>query len=235
MAEADHPSQPLLSCPANIGWIEDLLEDRTDRKDRPPTPPAPPAHPPPPMPTQKEEFSRPVIRLENALEVQAAAAQADAGLQVPQVPLPMGRSQGAGRALGVIGDQRGRGQSTYMLPTAYPSTAYPSGGDVPVVRSHMVGAIGPASVQAAPAPAPGPFGMGQASSSLGPHAPKPHGTKELPSVGSAGHALGTCRPCAFLYAKGCFNGAACSFCHLCDRGEKKRRQKQKKAWFKGGA
>ena len=187
------------------------------------------------MGSPQEEFPRLVIRLENALEAQAVT-QADAGLQVPQVPLPMGRSQGTGRALGVIGDQRGRGQSTYMLPTAYPSTAYPSGGDMPVGRSHMVGAIGPvASVQAAPAPAPGPFGMGQASSSLGPHAPKPHGTKELPSVGSAGHAFGTCRPCAFFYAKGCLNGTTCSFCHLCDRGEKKRRQKQKKASFKGGA
>ena len=41
----------------------------------------------------QEEFPRLVIRLENALEAQTAAAQADAGLQVPQVPLSMGRSQ----------------------------------------------------------------------------------------------------------------------------------------------
>ena len=186
----------------------------------------------------QEEFSRPVIRLENALEVQAAAAQADAGLQVPQVPLSMGRSQGTGRALGVIGDQRGRGQSTHMLPTAYSST----GGDMNPLnpaRSHTVGAIGPVafvpSVPAGPAPAGPILGTGQTASSLGPHAPKPHGTKELPSVGSAGHAFGTCKPCGFFYAKGCLNGAACSFCHLCDRGEKKRRQKQKKACLKGGA
>ncbi|OLQ14196.1 hypothetical protein AK812_SmicGene1688 [Symbiodinium microadriaticum] len=44
-----------------------------------------------------------------------------------------------------------------------------------------------------------------------------------------------CRPCAFLYAKGCQNGAMCLFCHLCDKGEKKRRQKAKKASFQGGA
>ena len=58
--------------------------------------------------------------------------------------------------------------------------------------------------------------------------------KELPSLGSAGHAFGSCKPCGFFYAKGCLNGVSCSFCHLCDRGEKKRRQKHKKASLKGG-
>mmetsp|Transcript_1982 Transcript_1982/g.4536 ORF Transcript_1982/g.4536 Transcript_1982/m.4536 type:complete len:284 (-) Transcript_1982:99-950(-) len=36
-------------------------------------------------------------------------------------------------------------------------------------------------------------------------------------TGEAGgsHALGTCRPCHYVYAKsGCTNGAACAFCHL---------------------
>ncbi|CAE7665403.1 unnamed protein product [Symbiodinium sp. CCMP2456] len=55
---------------------------------------------------------------------------------------------------------------------------------------------------------------------------------ELPSLGSQGHFSGDCRPCAFLYAKGCLNGAMCNFCHLCDRGEKKRRQKARRAAFK---
>ncbi|CAE7714274.1 unnamed protein product [Symbiodinium sp. CCMP2592] len=67
-----------------------------------------------------------------------------------------------------------------------------------------------------------------------PSAPAP-GSAELPSIGSEGHASGECRPCAFLYAKGCQNGAMCLFCHLCDKGEKKRRQKAKKASFQGGA
>ena len=67
-----------------------------------------------------------------------------------------------------------------------------------------------------------------------PFEPAP-GSMELPSVGSKGHYAGDCRPCAFLHAKGCHNGAMCLFCHLCDRGEKKRRQKAKKASFRGGA
>ena len=105
-----------------------------------------------------------------------------------------------------------------------------------------------------------------------------HYPSDLPSIGSASHYLGECRPCAFLHAKGCMNlghflivvfrssalgvsmdfiicrclrltvqydfssqprnGALCSFCHLCDKGEKKRRQKAKKAMFQsltGGA
>ncbi|CAJ1331042.1 unnamed protein product [Effrenium voratum] len=54
----------------------------------------------------------------------------------------------------------------------------------------------------------------------------------LPSVGSKGHATGECQPCAFVHTKGCSHGAACPFCHLCDRGEKKRRQKAKRDAFR---
>eukprot|EP00931_Biecheleriopsis_adriatica_P124761 TRINITY_DN9994_c0_g1_i1.p1 TRINITY_DN9994_c0_g1~~TRINITY_DN9994_c0_g1_i1.p1 ORF type:complete len:353 (-),score=89.19 TRINITY_DN9994_c0_g1_i1:114-1172(-) len=57
----------------------------------------------------------------------------------------------------------------------------------------------------------------------------------LPSVGSAGHAAGNCKPCAFFHTKGCGSGASCSFCHLCGPGEKKRRQKEKKQAFKSAA
>ena len=67
-----------------------------------------------------------------------------------------------------------------------------------------------------------------------PFEPAP-GSAELPSVGSRGHYNGDCKPCSFLYAKGCNNGAMCLFCHLCDRSEKKRRQKAKRAALKGGA
>lgn len=49
-------------------------------------------------------------------------------------------------------------------------------------------------------------------------------------VGSAQHFEGTCKPCAHAHsARGCMNGAACAFCHLCPPGELKRRQKEKRA------
>merc|ERR1712232_1103688 len=54
------------------------------------------------------------------------------------------------------------------------------------------------------------------------------GTEEFPTVGSIYHRFGTCKPCSFLHKRGCSNGINCQFCHLCDAGEKKRRQKAKK-------
>mmetsp|Transcript_95654 Transcript_95654/g.274647 ORF Transcript_95654/g.274647 Transcript_95654/m.274647 type:complete len:368 (+) Transcript_95654:66-1169(+) len=59
--------------------------------------------------------------------------------------------------------------------------------------------------------------------------PEPElGSDERPTMGSTTHRGGNCKPCAFLYTKGCMNGTECPFCHLCDAGEKKRRQKEKK-------
>jgi len=56
------------------------------------------------------------------------------------------------------------------------------------------------------------------------------GSPELPTVGSKDHSLGTCKPCAFFFKEdGCQSGADCKFCHLCDSGEKKRRQRDKLA------
>lgn len=59
----------------------------------------------------------------------------------------------------------------------------------------------------------------------------PLGLQQFPSVGSAGHLWGNCKPCAFATTKGCSSGAECRFCHLCEPGEKKRRQKEKRAFF----
>lgn len=61
------------------------------------------------------------------------------------------------------------------------------------------------------------------------------GTAEMPTVGSAEHHSGNCKPCAFLFTKGCNSGLSCSFCHLCAPGEKKRRQKIKHATAKMSA
>lgn len=47
------------------------------------------------------------------------------------------------------------------------------------------------------------------------------------SVGSLAHDMGKCKPCAFMYTKGCENGLDCQFCHICEPGEKKKRRKEK--------
>lgn len=61
------------------------------------------------------------------------------------------------------------------------------------------------------------------------------GSAGVPTIGSAKHHLGECKPCAFYWKPaGCGNGVDCTFCHLCDASEKKRRQKQKKALLKAG-
>eukprot|EP00440_Ansanella_granifera_P029358 gb/GFBE01031885.1/.p1 GENE.gb/GFBE01031885.1/~~gb/GFBE01031885.1/.p1 ORF type:complete len:351 (+),score=63.29 gb/GFBE01031885.1/:1-1053(+) len=62
----------------------------------------------------------------------------------------------------------------------------------------------------------------------------PLGSEALPSIGSAGHVTRDCKPCAFLHTKGCESGKLCLFCHLCDAGEKKRRQKEKKFNYSKG-
>lgn len=54
------------------------------------------------------------------------------------------------------------------------------------------------------------------------------GSSGMPSLGSAAHQAGQCKPCAFVYTKGCGNGLDCAFCHLCAPGEKKSRKKEKK-------
>lgn len=52
------------------------------------------------------------------------------------------------------------------------------------------------------------------------------------SVGSAGHEVGRCKPCAFVWKNGCADGEACPFCHLCPPNEQKRRKKEKLAFRK---
>jgi hypothetical protein len=59
------------------------------------------------------------------------------------------------------------------------------------------------------------------------------GSAQVPTMGSVGHGLGNCKPCAFAWkAPGCGNGMDCPFCHICGPGEKKRRSKDKRAQFK---
>lgn len=51
----------------------------------------------------------------------------------------------------------------------------------------------------------------------------------FPSAGSVWHAVGTCRPCAFIFkAVSCAYGMNCAFCHLCGPGERSRRKRNQK-------
>lgn len=50
----------------------------------------------------------------------------------------------------------------------------------------------------------------------------------LPSIGSAYHNMGMCKPCGFLHKGGCANAMACKFCHICGPDELKQRKKDKK-------
>merc|ERR1719310_2474585 len=56
------------------------------------------------------------------------------------------------------------------------------------------------------------------------------GSAEMPTIGSMGHRLGRCKPCAFVHTAGCADGVDCKFCHLCEPGEKKKRRKEKLAY-----
>merc|ERR1711937_208138 len=62
--------------------------------------------------------------------------------------------------------------------------------------------------------------------------PEPGCPAPAPTIGSMGHNVGKCKPCAFAYTKGCADGWNCKFCHLCEPGEKKRRRKEKLAYRK---
>lgn len=61
------------------------------------------------------------------------------------------------------------------------------------------------------------------------------GPPGCPSVGSAGHHLGLCKPCDFMYRTACRAGASCKFCHLCPPGETQRRKKHRKAFTRVAA
>jgi len=49
----------------------------------------------------------------------------------------------------------------------------------------------------------------------------------LPSIGSAGHADGTCKRCCFYPRGRCISGSECNFCHF-DHEKRKRKQKSKR-------
>jgi len=58
------------------------------------------------------------------------------------------------------------------------------------------------------------------------------GVPTVPSVGSAGHHVGLCKPCDFTgRSGGCREGAACKFCHLCGPDVSRRRKKERQQFI----
>eukprot|EP00929_Paragymnodinium_shiwhaense_P061717 TRINITY_DN3084_c0_g1_i2.p1 TRINITY_DN3084_c0_g1~~TRINITY_DN3084_c0_g1_i2.p1 ORF type:complete len:384 (+),score=71.73 TRINITY_DN3084_c0_g1_i2:83-1234(+) len=112
--------------------------------------------------------------------------------------------------------------SHFPSPPAVPFT---NNGTMPWCREQL-----PTLLMQAPAPpAPAMKQVLQLDQVLPVSAKPLLGSSEMPTVGSAVHGTGECRPCAFFWKpQGCGNGVNCSFCHLCDSGEKKRRAKDKK-------
>eukprot|EP00928_Gymnodinium_smaydae_P089757 TRINITY_DN73669_c0_g1_i1.p1 TRINITY_DN73669_c0_g1~~TRINITY_DN73669_c0_g1_i1.p1 ORF type:complete len:408 (+),score=62.91 TRINITY_DN73669_c0_g1_i1:73-1224(+) len=95
---------------------------------------------------------------------------------------------------------------------------------VPPPPMHCAPMISPAEPPPPPTVAPGTREVQLADA-----VPEPElGSPALPTKGSSEHRHGTCKPCAFVYTKGCSNGVECTFCHLCPPGERKQRRKERK-------
>jgi len=85
------------------------------------------------------------------------------------------------------------------------------------------------SLPAPPPPPPAPVAPPADAASPAMVATSRLGSPECPTEGSQFHWQGTCKPCAHAFTKGCANGVGCQFCHLCEPGELKRRQKAKRS------
>mmetsp|Transcript_31384 Transcript_31384/g.57618 ORF Transcript_31384/g.57618 Transcript_31384/m.57618 type:complete len:553 (+) Transcript_31384:54-1712(+) len=105
-------------------------------------------------------------------------------------------------------------------PMSPPSSPSPQHLQRPLAASPSI-AVPCVAVQAIP--------MVTASTSPGGRGPPQAEMNEgLLSVGSALHASGNCRPCAWFWKEGgCRNGKDCGHCHLCPSGENKARKKRK--------
>jgi len=79
-----------------------------------------------------------------------------------------------------------------------------------------------------PPPPPGPPATADAAPASAVPAHPLLGSPECPTIGSALHCQGACRPCAHAFTKGCATGIGCQFCHLCGPGELKRRQRERR-------
>lgn len=84
-----------------------------------------------------------------------------------------------------------------------------------------------------PVPPPPPPFVAQSRDTKPDLSPEELGKPGVASVGSAGHHLGLCKPCDFVFRDSCRAGTSCKFCHLCGPDESQRRKKEKKRILKG--
>jgi hypothetical protein len=72
--------------------------------------------------------------------------------------------------------------------------------------------------------------VSEATCEMAPAPPDADMLHELPSIGSADHATGQCRPCAHSWREGgCAKGWSCTFCHLCGVEALKQKKRDKVA------
>lgn len=152
------------------------------------------------------------------LEAESQCSTADTAGDVPTPGSTPGPTP-AGSAVGTVGGSVGPSSRDFAAAAEAPGMLV-LGGAPPAALA----TCGPQAVVAAP---PG---------LVHPRASAPPGlhlavgsTPGVVSMGSLGHNLGLCKPCAFFLKDGCRSGADCKFCHLCESGEKKRRKKERKA------
>lgn len=111
--------------------------------------------------------------------------------------------------------------------------AAPAAAPAPAAAKALCGKPPPPAPRCAPPAGPAPQALRPCAATRrlleGPPALPALGSPELPSAGSAAHGGGLCRPCAFVRTKGCANGLACVFCHLCDADAAKRLRRERRA------
>lgn len=151
---------------------------------------------------------------------------------------PFGQGPNFGPKFGLMGPSPKRPEMPFAQShsSAVPSWRSPMGQPLrgtpaPAARPPMFTASSSPSVL----PRPGDDEPGEESSDedddneeTGDSALAEIGSPDCPTLGSRGHTMRMCKPCAFVL-KGCQSGQDCKFCHLCEVGEKKRRKKEKVA------
>lgn len=246
LAEGNRRTREPMTCPASrVGRMNSLFEDTPNTIEFAPLEDIPPS----PLPWRETPKTP---SPEGALLPAAgqSSLSSDAAVFVP------GLCQHYGEAAAAAGTPSLGPLSSFVLPPAHlghamqhqATTPAPPPPPRPAVPLVLAPALPPApplgyaphTAASDPPCAPPPFSPRSAArpclvasspQQLGtppPACPAP-AAADLPSAGSYLHGTGACKPCLFMHTRGCENGLRCSFCHMCEPGEKKRRQKERQA------